>query len=445
MEAIKTESGSLLTGRDWRLRVKSQGGIREYDAIVVGSGPGGATVARELSKRNRKVLILERGAAGPAKESLLGFASIANGVSVGDKLATTRAFATGGTTNLYFAGADLPPLDCFAALGIDLRPALEEAKSELPCAPLADELLGAQAIRVRDSALGLGYAWRKKSFLVDQSKCGSGYSHAAKWTARDFLEEAVAAGATLLTRAKVLKVLLQGNRAVGVEYQLRDGRSAPEIRRAYASKTVLAAGALASPAILRDSGIKNVAAHGFYCQPSFVVSGKVAGLKGADTFVGSMGAHLEEDIALGDANSSRAVYRMFMLGNRRLLRLFSHSNNIAVGVVVSDSVGGALRDDGKFHKTLTRDDIGKLAKGKNAAMQIIKNAGGKRITQYPVAAGQCGGLIRISRCVDEHLQTDYNNLHVCDGSVIPENFRLSPTMTLICLGKYLATHLSKPC
>ena len=33
----------------------------QADVIVVGSGPGGATVARELSKRGKKVLILERG------------------------------------------------------------------------------------------------------------------------------------------------------------------------------------------------------------------------------------------------------------------------------------------------------------------------------------------------------------------------------------------------
>ena len=34
---------------------------REFDTIVVGSGPGGGTVAREMSRRGHRVLILERG------------------------------------------------------------------------------------------------------------------------------------------------------------------------------------------------------------------------------------------------------------------------------------------------------------------------------------------------------------------------------------------------
>ncbi len=35
---------------------------READVIVVGTGPGGATVAREMTHRNKDVLMLEWGA-----------------------------------------------------------------------------------------------------------------------------------------------------------------------------------------------------------------------------------------------------------------------------------------------------------------------------------------------------------------------------------------------
>jgi choline dehydrogenase-like flavoprotein len=39
--------------------------VSRHDAIVVGSGPGGASVARELARRGARVLLLERGGAAP--------------------------------------------------------------------------------------------------------------------------------------------------------------------------------------------------------------------------------------------------------------------------------------------------------------------------------------------------------------------------------------------
>ena len=42
----------------------------QFDVIVIGSGPGGATVAKELTERKKKVLILERGSSTPVKGTL---------------------------------------------------------------------------------------------------------------------------------------------------------------------------------------------------------------------------------------------------------------------------------------------------------------------------------------------------------------------------------------
>jgi hypothetical protein len=390
---------------------------KEYDAIVVGSGPAGATIARELSKRGKRVLILERGGDGTLREGSNAF--ILNRVFASENVLAVRAFSTGGTTAVYFAVADDPSLEPFRAVGIDLAGALAEAKRELPLAILPDELIGAQALRLRASAVALGYSWNKSPMLVDVSKCTSGYAYEAKWNARTYLAEAVTNGATLVTRARVLKVLVENGRAIGVEYELKTPKTEPEVCRAFGAKIILSAGGAASPIILRNSGMENVANRGFYCHPSFALFGTNARMSAGDNFIGSMGTVLEGDIGVGDGNPARMFYRMFMLANRRWIRAFFHSKSMGVGVMVKESLGGGLQQNGRYDKQFTREDLGKLAKGEAVARKIIHHAGGKHIFKSPLSAGQIGGAIRIGEHVDENLQTEYTHLHVCDGSVIP--------------------------
>ena len=417
----------------------------EFDAIVVGSGPGGATVARELSRKSKKVLLLERGGAQPLTEGFRTIASIINGVPAGDKLVAARAFTTGGTTALYFAVADEPPLASFKSLGIDLSCALEEARRELPLTEVPDTMLGVQAKRVRESAIAMGLPWKKKMMLVDLSKCPTGYAYEAKWNARSYVRDAIVHGATLVTRAMVSKVILDKNRAVGVEYTVPSGKKSVETRRAYGTRVVLSAGGAASPIILRDSGMPTVATNGFYCHPSLAVFGLVSGLNAGETFVGSMSAEIEDGMAVGDANFARTFYRLFMLRQARFVRAFAHSRSIGVGVAVMEGLSGELRENGRYHKQLHRDDLEKLRKGERIAREIIRRAGGKRIFSSAPAPAHIGGTIRIKEHVDQTLQTEYSHLHVCDGSVIPEQVKVSPTLTLICLGKYLANHLATAC
>ncbi|NJM14519.1 MAG: hypothetical protein HC896_03280 [Bacteroidales bacterium] len=88
--------------------------------------------------------------------------------------------------------------------------------------------------------------------LIDQTKCNSGYSYESKWKARSFVKDAIENGVTLINRAKVSKVLVENNQAVGVEYKLSNKKTL----KAFGTKIILAAGAASSPIILRDSGIK---------------------------------------------------------------------------------------------------------------------------------------------------------------------------------------------
>jgi len=415
----------------------------EFDAIVVGSGACGATIARELSRQNKRVLILERGGNAPLKESFMAILVIADEVKLGaDGLSTVRAITTGGSTSLYFGVVNYPPLDVFRAVGIDLSEDLEKVKAELPIAPLPDELLTAQGRRLRDAAVAMGHAWKKNDMLIDSSKCASGYSYESKWKARSYVDEAVQNGAVLINRATVHKIIVDNNAAVGVEYRVKKSLFGSEVRQAYASKIVLAAGELASPKILRDSGVRGVGDRGFYCNPGYAIYGIVPGLDGTSGFVGSMGCVYEDGIELGDANLPKPLHRPMMLGGLKLRQLLSFPETIGIGVKVKDGLGGELKEDGRFHKSFDREDLSKLEKGKREAIRILEKTGAKHIVDFGLtAAGRVGGLVRIGEHLDRNLETQYRNLHVCDGSVIPDDMRGTPTITLVCLGKYLSRHL----
>jgi choline dehydrogenase-like flavoprotein len=422
--------------------MKEQSETFEFDAIVIGSGTCGATIARELSLANRNVLILERGKTDPLRESLLGIARIADEVRVGKKLSTLRAITTGGSTGLYFGVVNYPDLGAFAELGIDLCDEVQAVRDELPIAPLPDELISAQALRLRDSARQLGFDWEKNDMLIDQSKCVGGYHSDARWRARSYIEEAVRHGAKLLTGAKADKIILDRDRAIGIEYAYRQGRLSTRRCRAFGTKIILAAGSAASPQILRETGARDVGSMGFYCDPGYALFGLVSGVSGTDNFLGTMSCKYTTDIDLGDANMSGVFYRLMMLSKLKLRHLFRFDESIAIGIKVKDALGGRLLDNGRFYKELTSDDVVKLKKGEEAALRILKHAGATRIFNAGLtSAGHLGGMIRIGQHVDTTLETRFKNLYVCDGSVLPESSRGTPTVPLICLAKYCAKGL----
>ncbi|MDQ1829153.1 GMC family oxidoreductase N-terminal domain-containing protein [Massilia scottii] len=415
----------------------------EFDAIVIGSGTCGATIARELSRQKKKVLILERGADAALRETFMGIASIANQVFLGDdKLSTVRALTTGGSTSLYFGVVNYPQEETFRNVGIDLSKELDAVRKELPIAPLPDSLLGSQAIKLRDSANALGHTWKKNDMLVDLTKCGAGYSYDAKWKAKSYVEDAVADGATLINRATVLSIIIEGNVAVGVEYRIKTSMFASEVKRAFGTKIVVAAGELATPTLLRDSGVQGIGQRGFYCNPGYAIYGLIPGLNASSGFVGSMGCEYEDGIELGDANIPQSLHRPMMLGGMKLRHLMGFSDCIGIGVKVKDKLSGRLKEDGRFFKDFDSEDIARLNKGKDAAIRILKQAGAEHIVDFGLtAAGRVGGLVSIGEHVDHKLETQFRNLHVCDGSVIPDDMRGTPTVTLVSMGRYLSKHL----
>jgi choline dehydrogenase-like flavoprotein len=249
----------------------------EADVVVVGSGAGGGVVARDLAAAGAGVLVVESGPLVtepdmPTDEltgydRLLlqgGFAGTWDG-----SIVLLAGSAVGGGTLVNWSTC-LPTPDAIRAEwasehGLDgfdgaaFDDDLAALRTDLGLAPPPWMTPKDDAILRGSSALGIEGSPTVRN-AVDCGNCDGctfGCRRGAKRsTMRVHLAEASRAGARILPDVAVQRVLIDDGRAAGVE-----GRSAADGRRVRvrARHVVLAAGALRTPTILRQSGVDHPA------------------------------------------------------------------------------------------------------------------------------------------------------------------------------------------
>lgn len=422
-----------------------------YDFIVVGSGPGGGTVARELTNRGKKVLILERGPNPELKGSLLQYIRygalpphsmmITNG-----GIGLVRGLITGGSSVFYYGTCFPVPIEMLKRYGVDVSTEIDEARKDLPIGPLKDEMMTPMANRIMESAQSLGYQWNKLNKFMYQDRWRPGMKfgyygdpHRVKWSARMYIEEAMQKGATLINGAKVQKVIVEGKTATGVEYVQAGIR-----KQVFAPKVIIAAGGIGSAVIARNSGIAEAGVDFFY-DPLVSACGAVGDLKAGDEIPMSAGVHVaEEGYVMTDMALPPALDALFSLSVFRFHKVFSTGRMLRIMVKIRDDLGGRITDGEGVRKGLTKADKQKLRSGYERAKKILENAGARGVFRTWVLAAHPGGSVKLGQVLDADLKTHkFDNLYVCDCSVIPEPWGLPPVYTLICLGKRLAKHLAE--
>lgn len=420
------------------------------DVIVVGSGPGGASVARDLTRRGKDVLILEWGPGGPIRGNFLQYLreQLVPGKSLlftPDIVGMVRGITTGGSSLFYYATCFPVPFQMLQARGVDIVADIEAARKELPIGPLKDEMMTPMANRLLEAGRELGLAWSRLDKFLHQDRWRSGHPfgyygdpYGVKWSARDWVEEAVAGGATLWNNARVTRVLVESGQATGVEL-VRGGRrltvSAPVV--------VVAAGGIGSPVLLRASGLAE-AGYDFFFDPLITVCGTMKDVTlRSDEIPMSGGVHVkDEGYLMTDMPIPRACHFLFTAQACRPRKLFACRSTARIMIKIRDSLAGRLTDGGGVRKRLTNEDRDKLRHGFENARRVLQRAGAKDIYSTGTLAAHPGGTVKIGHLLDANLQTPFRNLYVCDCSVIPEAWGLPPTLTLLGLGKRLARHLA---
>src|SRR5512139_3175266 len=238
----------------------------QADVVIVGSGPGGATLSRELARRGKRVLLLERGIDQRARfyygtyPGAMIYADRLSLLFTQEGLNIVRPLMVGGATSMYCGCAAPPPAWLKHKYGVDIDEEVSDTIEELEVAPLPAELRGQSSTRIAQAAQALGYDWQPQlKFMTPArahpfncgAKCMLGCRCGAKWSAAEYVDEAVAAGADLRTRARVRRILIEDGHAVGAEGTI--GRTP---FRARADVVVLAAGGIGSPRLLQASGFR---------------------------------------------------------------------------------------------------------------------------------------------------------------------------------------------
>ncbi|MGE5126712.1 MAG: FAD-dependent oxidoreductase, partial [Betaproteobacteria bacterium] len=363
--------------------------LLEADVAVVGSGPGGATVARELVRRGRRVLLLERGIDercrfyyGTYLGALL-YTDRASLLFTEEGLNVVRPLMLGGATSMYCGCAALPPPWMKERYGVDLDAFAAEAESELAVAPLPAEMRGEASTRLAHAAGEAGYPFFPQPKFMSPSRaagfprvCGArcmlGCRCGAKWNAAEWVDEAVAGGAELRTRARVDRVTVEGGVATGVE-----GRLAGSPFCVRAKTVVVSAGGIGSPRLLQASGLRE-AGEGMTMDATLMVYGfaRDGGIGREPPMTWSY-EDLDAGYMLSTLVDPWLLYPlMAALKDPRLVLSWPRWGNVlGVMVKLKDEVSGGVFPDGKIRKPLTPGDRERLSHAEDVCRKILARAG----------------------------------------------------------------------
>jgi choline dehydrogenase-like flavoprotein len=473
------------------------------DACVIGSGAGGAPVAKELAEGGLRVAILEEGdwedtstfTARPREMSTRLYRDAAQVVTLGDPpIVVPLGRAVGGTTLINSGTCFRTPPRVLARWREEhglggltpeaLEPFFTRVEREIGVAQVTPDIAGRNALVVREGARRLGvhgdFLHRNARGCVGSGVCAFGCPTGAKQhTGITYVPRAWAAGATTYTGVHAEDVVVRAGRVTEVVGRTRAGGRL----RVRCEHAVVACGALLTPVFLQRLGLggssgqlgRNLTIH-----PASAARALLD--EDVDPWAGVPQSYYVDELAAdgimleGIAGPpdqgalslprSGAEHRDLMLQARRLA---------SFGVMVSDTGRGSVRE--RFGRPVIRydlhpDDARRFQRGFVLLADIFFAAGAREVLVplrgvptlrggdtaplraarirprdvramafHPLGTARAGADPRTS-VVDPDLNVhDVEGLHVADGSVVPSSLGVNPQITIMALATRLAFHL----
>lgn len=418
-------------------------------AIVIGSGAGGATAAKEL-QGTYQVTILEEGR--PFRRSttdratierlrqsrllvderLLRLAMPAMRIRKTRDMVLVNAAATGGTTTIS-TGNGMRLDGDLRSIGVDLDPEFDEMTQEIPITTAHQRRWHRTTRRLFDVVAGMGLEPVVTPKMATSKacrhcgRCVFGCPYDVKWDTRAFLEQAVANGAELVTGARVDRVFIEGDRGTGV---LVGGPFGARFHPA--DLVVVAAGGFGSPAILERSGI--ACEDRLFVDPVLTVAARVPGAWQCN--------EIEMPFVVRRPHYILSPYFDW------LSALFNPSwrhplpDIVGVMIKLADEESGSVSARGRIDKLLSQTDRARLEEGVGLATEILSSFGADPATVFrgTVNAGHPGGTLPLtaSTAGTFHDSRLPDNVYVADTSLLPRSLGGPPILTTIALAKRVA-------
>ena len=201
---------------------------RTFQYLIVGSGAGGAALARELCRKGADVLVVERGPRDMTFGSTLVAAQYfdANPLTkmprkTKEGVIIWRTFVAGGSTMVSCGNAMPSLVKELADYGIDLEEEIDSVMADMPISLTDESLLSSGTLRIKEAAVehwlsddGDAKVLRA-DFCKNCGNCTLGCAFGARWTAKELLEEACENGCEVKYGVKVRKWCLRVNKQWG--------------------------------------------------------------------------------------------------------------------------------------------------------------------------------------------------------------------------------------
>jgi len=473
------------------------------DVCVIGTGAGGAPVAKELAEGGMRVLMLEEGErrsadefnARPRDMTALLYRDAGQLATIGNvPIVLPLGSSVGGTTLVNSGTCFRTPggvLEVWARkFGLEqltveeLDPYFRRVERELNVSQVPAELAGNNALVVKRGADALGWSgdfiYRNAKGCVGSGVCAFGCPTSAKQhTGQTYVPRAWQAGAVTYSGCRAGKIVVEGGRARAVEATTSGGGRL----RVECDAVVVACGAIHTPLFLRRSGLgldsgqlgRNLAIH-----PATAVRAEFA--EEIDMARGVPQSFYIDEFAdegimfEGAAGPPDYLAMSFPFSRERhrdLMLRFKHLSQF--GVMVSDRSRGSVRERAgrvEIRYDVGPDDVELFRRGIELLAELYWEAGARRVflpvhghaeqtepdprplrdakprardltlmAFHPLGTARADASAACG-VVDGDLRLHgVDGVYVADASVVPGSLGVNPQITIMALATRLAFHL----